>query len=124
MDVSLAQTEGAAAAEVEASRPATDEVVAGDIATAEAPAGPARLGDLCETAGEVTTELPASVRVSKLSAMVAQAASILELASGAMTDAPTPEMETGMTAGSVFFGASSNPEGASHGAPDTQMVES
>jgi hypothetical protein len=55
--------------------------------------------------------------------VVTQAASTLELASSVMTDAPTPETETGATASSLFFGATSGPERASHGAHDARMVE-
>jgi hypothetical protein len=76
----LVQAKGATMAEVIASRPATDEVVAGDIAAAEASSGPAGLGDLREAAGEATTEVPASVRASEPPAVVAQAASTLGLA--------------------------------------------
>jgi hypothetical protein len=123
-EAGLAQTEGAATAEVVASRPATDEAAAGEIATAEASSGPNGLGDLREAAGEVMTEVPMSMRVSEPPAVVTQAASTLELASSATTDAPAPEMETGVTTGSLFFGATSNPERASHGAHDARMVES
>jgi hypothetical protein len=77
----LAQTEGAATTKVIVSHSATNEVVAGDIATTEASSGPAGLGDLREATGEVTTEVPASVRASEPPIVVVQAASTLELAS-------------------------------------------
>jgi hypothetical protein len=57
----LVQTKGATATEVVSSCPAADEVVAGDIAAAEASSGSAGLGDLREAAGEVTTEIRESV---------------------------------------------------------------
>jgi hypothetical protein len=123
-EAGLVQTEGAAMAEVVASRLATDEVVAGDIAAAEASSGLAGLGDLHEAAGEATTEVPASARASEPSAVVAQAASTLELASSVTTNAPTPETETGTTTGSLFFRATFDPERASREAHDVRMVES
>jgi hypothetical protein len=66
----LAQTKGVAMAEVVASRPATDEVVARDIAPAKASSSPPGLGDLREATGEATTEVPASVRASEPPAVV------------------------------------------------------
>jgi hypothetical protein len=74
--------------------------------------------------GEATTEVLASVRVLEPPVVVTQAASILELTSSATTDAPAPETETGTVAGSLFFGATSDPEKVSHGAHDVRMVES
>jgi hypothetical protein len=56
-DAELAQTEGAATAEVVASHLATDEVAAGDIAAAGASSSPTGLGDLCEAMGEAMTEV-------------------------------------------------------------------
>jgi hypothetical protein len=123
-DAGLAWTEGAATVEVVASHPATDEVAAGDIAPAGASSGPAGLGDLRKSAGEATTEVPASVRASEPPIVVAQAASILELTSSVATDAPFPKTETGTATSSLFFGATSEPERVSHGAHDIRMVES
>jgi hypothetical protein len=123
-EAGLAQTEGAAAAEVVASRPATDEVVAGDIAATEASSGPARLGDLREAVGEATPVIPVSVRSSEPPAVIAQATSTLKLASSATTDAPVPETETGTTTSSLFFGATFDPERASRRPHDIRMVES
>jgi hypothetical protein len=123
-EAGLMQAEGAAAAKVVASRPAIDEVAAGDIIAAEAPSGPAGLEDLPKIAGEVTTEVAASARAPEPLAVVTQAASILELVSSMMTDAPVAETEAGITAGSLFFGATSDPEEASRRAPGAQMVES
>jgi hypothetical protein len=91
-EAGLVQTEGAATTEVVASRPATDEATAGEIAAAEASFGSAGLGDLREVAGEVVKEVPASTRASEPPAMDTQATSSLELAPSAMTDAPVPEM--------------------------------
>jgi hypothetical protein len=64
------------------------------------------------------------VRASEPLAVVAQAASTLELTSSATTDVPMPETETGTAAGSLFFGATSDPEKVSRGAHDVRMVES
>jgi hypothetical protein len=123
-DVGPAQTEGATVAEVVASRPATDEVAAGDIAGAGASLGPARSGDLREATGEVTMEVPASVKASEPPAVVAQDASILELTPSAAADARAPEMATGTAAGALFFRATSDTEKVSREAHDVQMVES
>jgi hypothetical protein len=70
-DAGLAQTEGAAAAEVIASRLATDEVAAGDIAAARASSSPARSGNLREATGEAMMEVPASVKASEPPIVVA-----------------------------------------------------
>jgi hypothetical protein len=84
--------------------------------------GPASLGDLHEVAGEVVEEVPASTGASEPPAVIAQAASSFELASNATTDAP--EMETGATVGSLFFGVTSDLERASRGAHAARVVES
>jgi hypothetical protein len=123
-DAGLVQSKGAATAEVIASRPATDEVAAGDTAAAGVSYGPAGLGDLHEATGEATMEVLASVRASEPPAVVGQAASILELTSNVAIDAPAPETKTSTADGSLFFGATSDPEKVSHGAHDVRMVDS
>jgi hypothetical protein len=123
-DAGLAQTKGAATAGVIASRTATNEVAAGGTAAAGASSSPAGLGDLREATGEVTMEVPASGEESEPPTVVAQAASIFELTSSAATDVPTPETKTGAVAGSLFFGATSDPEKVSREAHDVRMVES
>jgi hypothetical protein len=71
VDAELAQIEGAATAEVVASRLATDEVAAGDITIAEASSGPTGLGGQREAMGKATMEVPASVKVSEPPVVVA-----------------------------------------------------
>jgi hypothetical protein len=120
----LAQTEGATAAEVVASHPAADEVAAGDIAAAGASSSPAGSGDLCEAIGEATMEVPVSVKASDPPAVVAQAASILELTPSATADVPAPETEMATAVGALFFEATSDPEKVSREDHDVRMVES
>jgi hypothetical protein len=65
-----------------------------------------------------------SVKASELPAVVAQAASILELTPSAAADPPAPKTETGTAAGPLFFGATFDLEKVSREAHDARMVES
>jgi hypothetical protein len=109
----LAWSKEATAAEVVVSRPAADEVVAGEIATIEASSGPISQGDPREAVREAMKEVLAGMRASELPEMVALASSSPGPMPGVTTDMPTPETEIGTAAGSLLFVATSDPERAS-----------
>jgi hypothetical protein len=121
-EAGLAQIEEAATMEVVVSHPAADEVAAGEVATVDAPSGPASQEDPREVAGEAVKEASVGMRALEPSKTVARASSGPRPAPGAKADMPTPGTEIGAAAGPLLFGATSG-EGFS-GAHAARMVES
>jgi hypothetical protein len=105
-------------------RLATDEVVAVEVATAEASSGPASQEDPREVAGEAVKGASTGMRTLEPPETVAQASSGPRPALGMRADMPAPGTEIGVAAGPPLFGAASGSERASQGAHTAQTMES
>jgi hypothetical protein len=110
--------------EVVVSHPATNEVVAGEVAVVDVSSGPTSREDPREVAGEAVKEASAGMRVSEPSETVMWASSSPRPAPGANADMPAPGTEIGAAAGPLLFGATSGSEKVSHGAHAAWTVES
>jgi hypothetical protein len=119
----LARTEQTATTEVIVSRPAADEVVAGEVAAVDASSGPTSREDPCEVAEEAAKEASAVVRASEPSEVIVWASSAPRPTPGTKADMPVPRTEISVAAGPLLFGATSGSEKVSQGANAARIEE-
>jgi hypothetical protein len=123
-EAGLARTEETATMETVVSRPATDEVVMGEVAAVDASSGPASQEGTREVTEVATKEASARVRASEPSETVARASSGPGPMPGVKADMLTPGTEISVAAGPLLFGVTFGPEKVSQEAHADRTVES